>query len=76
LFTPSFEWNSKTPRFYEEYFKKEDPGRYTGTLNEAVAASSSTPVAFNPLTLFNGFGVREELIDGGSTCNNPSLYAF
>jgi len=76
LFTPSFDYNSKTPRFYGEYFKKEDPGRYNATLNQAIAASASSPVAFDPLTLYNGFGIREELIDGGLICNSPSLYAF
>ena len=76
LFTPSYDWNSKTPRFYGEYFIKEDPGRFNATLHEALSASASSPVAFNPLTLYNGFGIREELVDGGVICNSPALYAF
>lgn len=76
LFTPSYDFNSKTPRFYGEYFKREDPARYNATLNEAIAASASSPVAFDPLTLYNGYGIREELVDGGIVCNSPSLYAF
>ena len=36
LFTPSFDYNSKTPRFYGNYFRREDPARFNGTLSEAV----------------------------------------
>jgi patatin-like phospholipase/acyl hydrolase len=76
LFTPSYEWNSKSPRFYGEHFIREDPGRFNATLDQALSASASSPVAFSPLTLYNGFGIREELVDGGIICNNPSLYAY
>ena len=76
MFTPSYDYNSKTPRFYGEYFINGDPGRYNATLSQALAGSASSPVAFDPLTLYNGFGIREELVDGGIICNSPSLYAY
>lgn len=28
LLIPSFDYNSKTPRFYSKYFKKQNPGKY------------------------------------------------
>ena len=76
LLVTSYEYNSKTPRFYSKYFRTVDPGRYDVKLWEAVSASSSAPIYFNPKGRTNQFDIEEVLIDGGLICNNPSLYAF
>jgi patatin-like phospholipase/acyl hydrolase len=76
LLVTSYEYNSKTPRFYSKYFRTIDPGRYDVKLWTAVSASSSAPIYFDPKTHTNEFDIEETLIDGGLICNNPSLYAF
>jgi patatin-like phospholipase/acyl hydrolase len=76
LLVTSYEYNSKTPRFYSKYFRAVDPGRYDVLLRTAVAASSSAPIYFDPKTYTNKLDIKETLIDGGLICNNPSLYAF
>ena len=76
LLVTSYEYNSKTPRFYSKYFKNLDPGRYDVMLWTAVSASASAPIYFDPKTNTNQFQIEEQLIDGGLICNNPSLYAF
>ena len=76
LLVTSYEFNSHSPRYYSKYFKKVDPGRYDVLLRTAVAASSSAPIYFDPLSNTNGFNMNETLIDGGLICNNPSLYAY
>ena len=45
-------------------------------LKEAVAASASAPVAFQPEHHVNKFGITEQFIDGGIICNTPAFYAF
>lgn len=76
LLIPSFEFNQNEPRFYSKYFREKDPGIYDLPIWEAVAASSSAPIYFDPMTRMNGYGFKARLIDGGIICNNPSLYAF
>ena len=76
LLIPSFEFNQNQPRFFSQYFNKLDPAIYELPLWEAVAASSSAPIYFDPTTRINGYGFQARLIDGGIICNNPSLYAY
>ena len=52
------------------------PGEYNVTLAEAVGASASAPLYFNPETNTNKFNITDELVDGGVICNNPSFYAY
>lgn len=76
LLVTSYEFNSHSPRFYSKYFKSIDPGRYDVYLRDAVAASSSAPIYFDPKRRTNQFSMNETLIDGGLICNTPSLYAY
>lgn len=76
LFIASYEFNSKLPRFFSKYYNWVDPAGYNFLIREAVAASSSAPFYFEPMKHTNKFGITELLIDGGTICNNPSLYAF
>ena len=76
LFIASYDYNSKTPRFFNPYFNREDPGNYNTMIHDAVSASASAPGAFNPKTLTNSFNITEEMIDGGVICNSPAFYAY
>lgn len=51
-------------------------GEYNAQVKEAVGASSAMPMFFDPLRFINGFGIEEQLVDGGVICVNPALYAF
>ena len=76
MLVTSFDYNSQTPRFFSRYMNYKNPGDYNEMLKTAVGASSAAPTAFDPLTNINGYGVEEQLIDGGMICNNPSMYAY
>ena len=76
LLVTSYDFNSHAPRFYSKYFRNIDPGRYDVFLRDAVAASSSAPIYFDPKPHVNEYGMNETLIDGGLICNTPSLYAY
>ena len=76
LFIPSFGYNSMEPYFFSRYYAEKNPGRYDVKLWEAMTASGSVPAGFNPKTLTNGYGQKDELIDGGVICNSPGLYAY
>ena len=76
LFIASYDYNSKTPRFFNKYFNREDPGNYNTMIRDAVASSASAPGAFDPKTLINGFNITERMVDGGVICNSPALYAY
>lgn len=45
-------------------------------LGDATGASSAAPTFFDPKTYFNGYNMKELLIDGGVIFNNPGLYAY
>jgi patatin-like phospholipase/acyl hydrolase len=76
LLIPSYEFNQDQPRFYSKYFLNRDPGVYNISLWEACASSASAPLYFDPNSLKNDYDFESRLIDGGTICNNPSLYAF
>jgi len=48
LLVNSYEFNSKTPRFFSKTFQEISPGRYTVPLRDAVGGSSSAPLYFDP----------------------------
>lgn len=76
LLITSYEYNSKSPRFFSRAFKAIEP-IYDVLLKEAVGGSSSAPLYFDPLKMENTvFNITYNLIDGGIICNNPSLYAY
>jgi patatin-like phospholipase/acyl hydrolase len=76
LLVTSYDYNSKMPKFFSKFMNYDNEGEYDVHLREAVGASSAAPIYFDPLSISNGFGVEERLIDGGIICNNPALYAF
>lgn len=76
LMAIAYDFNKKQPRFFSKYFIKNDPGQYGNFLiRDAVGASSSAPVYFNPLQHTDNFNETSNLVDGGVISNNPALYA-
>jgi len=57
LLITSFDFNSKTPRFYSKYFQKIDPANYDVMLRIAVGGSSSAPTYFDPEPYINKFNI-------------------
>ena len=45
-------------------------------LGDSIGASSAAPTFFDPMTHFNGYKMKEMLIDGGVIFNNPAMYAY
>lgn len=76
LLVNSYDFNHNAPKFFSKSFAEWDPPRYDRKIFQAVAASSSAPVYFDPRRDIDGYGFVENLIDGGVICNNPSLYAY
>lgn len=76
LMVISYEYNSQEPRFFSKYMTQENPGIYNTTIGNATASSSAAPTFFNPHEVINGYNLTELQIDGGTICNNPTLYAF
>lgn len=75
LLVTSYEFNSKTPRFFSKSFRHLNP-IYDIKLKHAVGGSSSAPLYFDPLTYFDQhFNIPYTLVDGGIICNNPVFYA-
>jgi len=72
----AYDYNSRTPRFFSKEFNLINSGKYNVTLANAIAASSSAPVYFDPKILEDKYHFNASLVDGGIICNNPSLYAF
>ena len=72
----SYDYNSRTPRFFSKEFIKINQGEYQVPIRVAVASSSSAPVYFDPNVVETDYGFNASLVDGGVICNNPSLYAF
>jgi len=72
----SYDYNSRTPRFFSKAFIKIDQGKYDVPLATAVAASSSAPVYFDPKVVEDAYNFETSLVDGGIICNNPSLYGY
>lgn len=54
----------------------QNPGIYNTSVSNATASSSAAPTYFNPHEVINGYNLTEYQIDGGTICNNPTLYAF
>lgn len=78
LLITSYEFNSKTPRFFSKSFIRESP-IYDIPLRYAVGASSSAPLYFDPLEMPSDstpFNITYTLVDGGIICNNPAFYAY
>ena len=71
----AFDYNSQQPRFYSDYFAKNQPGTHYIDTKHAIGASAAAPTYFDPLPHTNMFGIEEMLIDGGVIANNPSLYS-
>jgi patatin-like phospholipase/acyl hydrolase len=76
LMAISYEYNSKNPRFFSKYFLESDPGRYNVYLRQAVGGSSSAPTYFNPLPFVDGYGIDNNLVDGGIISNNPAFFSY
>jgi hypothetical protein len=45
-------------------------------IGNATASSSAAPTFFNPHEVINGYNLTELQIDGGTICNNPTLYSY
>jgi len=45
-------------------------------LGDATGASSAAPTFFDPKTHYDGYNMKELLIDGGVIFNNPAMYAY
>lgn len=45
-------------------------------LGDATGASSAAPTFFDPKTQYDGYNMKELLIDGGTIFNNPAMYAY
>ena len=76
LMIATYDFNSKTPRFFSKYFEKDDPGRYRVPLRIAVGGSSSAPTYFDPEPYTDHFNITSQFVDGGIICNNPALYSY
>lgn len=76
LLVNSYDYNHNAPKFFSRFFAEWDPPRFDRKIFQAVAASSSAPIYFDPRSDIDGYGFKENLIDGGVICNNPSLYAY
>ena len=73
----SLDFNSRKPKMFSKYFDEIQPGFYSETVAEAIAASASAPMVFQPLQLTTKVGqLVQYLIDGGVVANNPSIYAY
>jgi patatin-like phospholipase/acyl hydrolase len=72
----AYSYNAQEPRFYTKYLAKTIPDIYNVTMDVAAAASSATPLYFEPYVHVNGRNQTEVLIDGGIIAYNPSFYAF
>ena len=46
------------------------------SIGNQTASSSAAPTFFNPHEVINGYNLTELQIDGGTICNNPTLYAY
>jgi len=64
-------------------FIKDENGEPTGeteevalALGDATGASSAAPTFFDPRTNYDGYNMKELLIDGGVIFNNPGMYAY
>lgn len=80
LFLIAYSYNFGIPRFYTKYFagQRELSLDYDVRMDFAAAATSATPLIFDPVTriTFNNKKRDQELIiDGNIIANNPSLYA-
>lgn len=76
LVIASYEFDSKSPRFYSKYFQDKNPGRYDVMVRTAVGGSSSAPIYFDPEPIVNKYNITGHLVDGGIICNNPAFYAY
>ena len=54
----------------------QNPGIYDVHIGNATASSSAAPTFFNPHEVINGYNLTELQIDGGTICNNPTLYSY
>jgi patatin-like phospholipase/acyl hydrolase len=62
---------------FSKYFDAIQPGIYSEKAREAIAASASAPMVFQPLKLVSNLGhLTSYMIDGGVIGNNPSIYAY
>lgn len=76
LLVISYEYNSQEPRFYSKYMTQQNENIYNISIGNQTASSSAAPTYFNPHEIVNNYNLTELLIDGGTICNNPTLYAF
>lgn len=76
LMVISYEYNSQEPRFFSKYMTAQNPGIYDVHIGNATASSSAAPTFFNPHEVINSYNLTELQIDGGTICNNPTLYTY
>ena len=76
LVIASYDYNSRSPRFFSKYMAHKYPTIYSVKLREAVGGSAAAPTYFDPEKLINKLGYEEQLVDGGIICNNPVMYAY
>ena len=76
LMLVAYSFNKHEPRFYTKFGVDINPNVYNVTIADAAAATSATPIYFQPKRLKNKDGTEEVLIDGAVIASNPSLYSY
>ena len=71
----AYEYNSHGPRLYSKHFSEKEPNIYDVKFSLATGGSSAAPIYFDPQKLYDNYGLKQLVIDGGIIGNNPSLFA-
>lgn len=72
----SYAYNQKEPRFYSKFEADRNPYIYDVQVDEAVIASSSLLMYYDPYEMQLGLENQEVLVDGSIIAQNPSFYSL
>ena len=72
----SYAYNKKQPRFYSRFNAERNPYIFDVQVDEAVVASTSLLMYYDPFKMQLGLESQEVLVDGAIIAQNPSFYSL
>lgn len=72
----SYAYNQQQPRFYTKFEAERNPYIFDVQVDEAVVASTSLLMYYDPYKMQLGLESQEVLVDGAIIAQNPSFYSL